>query len=238
MRCSTRAAGCWCSRVTAPRGSQAVLGPCCGTCSSAFLAKQLHPGDVLIGNDPWHGSGHHVDIFVATPAFLADKVIGFAVSAAHHVDIGGRRATTESRDNYEEGLRIPVCKIFKGGEPNEDVFAFIASNVRMSDTVIGDLRAQFAANHVGCERLAEICVQRGWPNLAGSRGRDHHAVRRRSRVPRSRQSRTASMSTRRRSASSTGRSFAFAQPVTVTGDQITVDFSGSSPQVGPRSTAP
>jgi len=141
------------------------LGPMLRHMLERYPCHKLAPGDVLIGNDPWHGSGHHVDIFVATPAFHGTKIVGFAVSAAHHVDIGGRRATTESRDNYEEGLRIPVCKIFRGGEPNDDVLAFIASNVRMSDTVIGDLRAQFAANHVGCERLAEICAQRGWPDL-------------------------------------------------------------------------
>src|SRR5690606_14943681 len=90
-----------------------------------YPAESLNPGDVLVGNDPWNGSGHHNDIFLITPAFHQGKVIGFAACAAHHVDIGGRRATTESRDNYEEGLRIPVGKIVKAGEDNEVIFAFI-----------------------------------------------------------------------------------------------------------------
>src|SRR5690606_33081902 len=66
---------------------------------------------------------------------------------------------------YEEGLRIPVGKIVKAGEDNEVIFAFIRSNVRLADTVIGDLRAQLAANYVGCERLVQLCAERGWADL-------------------------------------------------------------------------
>ena len=125
----------------------------------------LVDGDVLIGNNPWEGSGHHNDITVTTPVFFEGALIGYTVSCCHHVDIGGRRATTESRDNYEEGLRIPHLKIFKAGELNTDVLAFIENNVRSAGTVIGDLRAQFAANHVGCERMKAVCVERDWSNL-------------------------------------------------------------------------
>ncbi|MAH83203.1 MAG: hypothetical protein CBB68_02420 [Rhodospirillaceae bacterium TMED8] len=126
---------------------------------------ELQNGDVIIGNNPWHGSGHHNDITVTTPVFFRDKIIGYTVTCCHHVDIGGRRATIESRDNYEEGLRIPHLKIFKAGELNTDVLAFIQNNVRSPETVLGDLRAQFAANHVGAERLVAMCRERGWPDL-------------------------------------------------------------------------
>jgi len=125
----------------------------------------LEDGDVLIGNNPWHGSGHHNDITVATPVFHGGQIIGYTVTCCHHVDIGGRRATIESRDNYEEGLRIPHLKIYRAGELNTDVLAFIQSNVRTPDTVLGDLRAQFAANHVGCERIRGMCLERGWDDL-------------------------------------------------------------------------
>ena len=127
--------------------------------------ETLVDGDVLIGNNPWDGSGHHNDITVTTPVFFEGMLIGYTVSCCHHVDIGGRRATTESRDNYEEGLRIPHLKIFKAGELNTDVLAFIENNVRSAGTVVGDLRAQFAANHVGCERMKGICIERGWADL-------------------------------------------------------------------------
>jgi len=127
--------------------------------------ESLADGDVLIGNNPWHGSGHHNDITVASPVFNAGRIIGYVVTCCHHVDIGGRRATIDSRDNYEEGLRIPHLKIFRAGELNTDVLAFIQSNVRSPETVLGDLRAQFAANHVGCERLKGVCAERGWDDL-------------------------------------------------------------------------
>lgn len=127
--------------------------------------EDLREGDVLIGNDPWNGSGHHNDITVATPTFHQGCIIGYVVTCCHHADIGGRRATTESRDNYEEGLRIPVSKIFRAGELNHDVLNFIRSNVRSSDIVVGDLRAQFAANHVGGRRLLAICREHVWSDL-------------------------------------------------------------------------
>ena len=127
--------------------------------------ETLEDGDALIGNNPWQGSGHHNDITVATPVFHTGRIIGYTVTCCHHVDIGGRRATIESRDNYEEGLRIPNLKIFKAGELNTDVLAFITNNVRSSETVVGDLRAQFAANHVGAERLRGICAERDWDDL-------------------------------------------------------------------------
>jgi N-methylhydantoinase B len=97
--------------------------------------------------------------------FHRGQIIGYVVTCCHHVDIGGRRATIESRDNYEEGLRIPHLKIFRAGQLNTDVLAFIENNVRSAKTVIGDLRAQFAANHVGCERMRGICEERDWTNL-------------------------------------------------------------------------
>jgi N-methylhydantoinase B/oxoprolinase/acetone carboxylase alpha subunit len=63
-------------------------------------------------------------------------------------------------------LRIPVAKLYRKGEANDDIFNFIASNVRLSETVIGDIRAQLAANYVACERLRELCEERGWSNLS------------------------------------------------------------------------
>ncbi|MBC5767886.1 hydantoinase B/oxoprolinase family protein [Ramlibacter albus] len=192
----------------------------------------LREGDVLIGNDPWHGSGHHNDIFVVTPAFHEGRLIGFDACSAHHVDIGGRRATTESRDNYEEGLRIPVSRLYKAGEPNEDVFAFIASNVRLAETVLGDLRAQCAANHVGCERLRELCVEQGWADfqpLADEIIRRSEELARAEieRIPDGQYVHEAPIEV------IDGQAIRLKVTVTVKGDELTVDYSGSSPQVRP-----
>ena len=125
----------------------------------------LEQGDVLVSNNPWEATGHHNDITIYTPVFCNGALIGYTASAAHHIDIGGRRTDLESRDNYEEGLRIPVCKLYRRGEPNDDVFAFIRANVRFPETVVGDIRAQVAANHVAARRLAAIAASLGAPDL-------------------------------------------------------------------------
>ena len=194
--------------------------------------EELEEGDVLIGNDPWHGSGHHSDIFIVTPAFLKGRLIGFGACSAHHVDIGGRRATTESKDNYEEGLRIPVCHLYKAGQPNTDVFRFIGSNVRLSETVLGDLRAQCAANHVGCERLRELCVEEGWRDfqvLADEIvSRSEELARSEiSRIPDGEYTHQAPIDI------VDGKELILSVKVTVMGSNMTVDFTGSSPQVKP-----
>lgn len=195
-----------------------------------YPPERLESGDVLIGNHPWYGSGHHNDIFVVTPAFHGSTLIGFATCAAHHVDIGGRRSTTESRDNYEEGLKIPVSKFFRAGVPNEDIFNFIAANVRLCDTVIGDLRAQLAANHVACDRLRELCEERGWSDLQMLAD----VI-----VQRSRQITEAEIAkipdgVYRHEAPIAvvdGDEIRLRVAVTIAGGEMLLDFSGSSPQV-------
>jgi 5-oxoprolinase (ATP-hydrolysing) len=208
------------------------LGPMLQHMLTQIPVEDLREGDVLVGNDPWNGSGHHNDIFTASPAFLDGRLVGFAACSAHHVDIGGRRATTESRDNYEEGLRIPVCLLYKGGEPNRDVFGFIASNVRLPETVLGDLRAQVSANHVGCERLREICVERGWPDFQGLadeiiRRSEDIARAEILRIPDGVYSHEAPIEM------IDGEKIVLKATVTVEGDELTVDFTGSAKQVRP-----
>lgn len=208
------------------------LGPMLRHMLEVCPPASLREGDVLIGNDPWNGSGHHNDIFTVTPAFHKGRLIGYAACAAHHVDIGGRRATTESRDNYEEGLRIPVSRIMRRGEPNPDVFSFIAANVRLPDTVLGDLRAQFAANHVGCERMRELCAERGWKDLQLLAG---EILQRSEEIARSEISRIPDGVFTHEAPIDIvdGERIVLRVAVTVDGDGLTVDFSGSSAQVRP-----
>lgn len=208
------------------------LAPMLSHMLEIYPPQTLREGDVLIGNDPWHGSGHHNDIFIVTPAFHEGHLIGYGACSAHHVDIGGRRATTESRDNYEEGLRIPVLRLYEAGQPNEDVFRLIASNVRLSETVLGDLRAQCSANHVGCERLKEICLERGWPDfqpLADEIIRRSEDLARAeiSRIPDGVYTHEAPIEI------IDGRPVHLRVTITVAGDELTIDWTGSSAQVRP-----
>jgi len=116
-----------------------------------FPVDDLKPGDVLITNDPWLGTGHTYDLCIASPVFMDDRPVGYSVCIVHHLDIGGRMATTESKDMYEEGLRLPMLKLYREGTLDPAVEAIIRANVREPDKVFGDIRAQVVANNV-CAR--------------------------------------------------------------------------------------
>lgn len=218
-----------------PDSTPGLCGPL-GSMLRAFLAvhppTKLQDGDVIIGNDPWAGSGHHNDVSIMLPIFHKARLIGYVMTCCHHVDIGGRRATTESRDNYEEGLRIPMLKFYRAGELNRDVLAFIESNVRSHQTVVGDIGAQVSACHVGAERMREICVEMKWDDVQGLA---NEIVARSEEVTRA-EIRKLPGGTWRHEAKVDivgGGTLTIRTAVTIEGDEITVDFSGSSPQVEP-----
>ena len=119
-------------------------------------AEDLEPGDVLVTNDPWLASGHMIDVTIATPVFREGCVAGYVLCVVHHLNVGGRLASLESRDLYEEGLRIPVTHLHRRGEEQRVVFDFIRANVRQPDKVIGDIRAQVAANHAAQAKAVRI----------------------------------------------------------------------------------
>src|SRR5882724_2791526 len=121
--------------------------------------ESLVPGDVLITNDPWVGTGHLLDVSVVTPVFVAKKLIAFLANAAHMADIGGVGFSAVGSDVCEEGLLIPVSYLHRGGTPNHDVLNFIRHNVRVPDLVLGDLQAQVAANHASAQALAEFLAE-------------------------------------------------------------------------------
>ncbi|NCF49554.1 MAG: hydantoinase B/oxoprolinase family protein [Bacteroidetes bacterium] len=123
---------------------------------TVFPPETLNDGDVLICNDPWVGAGHSPDVFIATPIFHRGILAGFACTCAHHVDMGGRLGATDARDVYEEGVIIPVSKLIRSGVPNDELFRLINRNVRTPEKVMGDLRAQISANHVGAEGIRRM----------------------------------------------------------------------------------
>ncbi|MGY9031802.1 MAG: hydantoinase B/oxoprolinase family protein [Rhodobacterales bacterium] len=123
---------------------------------SVYPPETLKDGDVLICNDPWIGAGHCPDVFIATPIFHEGVLAGFACTCAHHVDMGGRLGATDARDVYEEGVIIPVSKLIQAGVPNDELFRLITRNVRTPEKVMGDLRAQISANHVGAAGIRRM----------------------------------------------------------------------------------
>lgn len=129
-----------------------------------YPRSSLRPGDILISNDGYHGTGHLNDITMMRPIFRGDRLICFIGSVFHTVDIGGAPSVA-ARDSYEEGLTIPVCKIVRGGVENEDVIAFIAENLREPEETLGDIRAQFVAYEAAQARLKRILGNEGIDDL-------------------------------------------------------------------------
>jgi len=113
------------------------------------------PGDVFITNDPWALAGHLNDVCVMSPIFYKDKLTAFTACVFHHSDIGGR-VSSDNHDVFEEGLFIPLVKLYDGGVLNQSVIDMIRWNVRTPDEVIGDIRSQIAANHVCAEKICQM----------------------------------------------------------------------------------
>lgn len=122
-----------------------------------YPIEVIEPGDVLITNDPYKTAGQLLDVTVLVPAWRHGEIIAFFGSTIHHTDVGGYGIGAGGRDVFEEGLWIPICKLMKGGERNDDVWKFILSNVRQPDHMAGDLHAQMASGEVGAKRLGTLC---------------------------------------------------------------------------------
>jgi len=125
----------------------------------------LRPGDVLLTNDPWMTAGQINDITIVTPIFKGDRPVAFFANTCHVADIGGRILSAEAREVYEEGLYIPIMKLFNRGERNEVLFEMIRGNVRLPDEVEGDLYAMTTCNDVGGARLLEFMEEFGLDSI-------------------------------------------------------------------------
>jgi N-methylhydantoinase B len=128
---------------------------------AAFPPENLAPGDVLITNDPWQTAGQINDITITTPVFRNGKMVALFANTCHSADIGGRILSAEAREVFEEGLRIPIMKLFERGEPNAVLMQIVRSNVRQPDEVIGDFYAQTASNDAGGRALLEMMDEFG-----------------------------------------------------------------------------
>lgn len=123
---------------------------------AAYPVEKLAPGDVLITNDPWMTAGQINDITITTPIFRGGRMVALFANTCHSADIGGRILSAEAREIYEEGLRIPIMKLFDRGQPNGVLLQIVRANVRQPDEVVGDFYAQAACNDAGGAALLEM----------------------------------------------------------------------------------
>jgi 5-oxoprolinase (ATP-hydrolysing)/N-methylhydantoinase A len=130
----------------------------------------LHPGDLFVMNDPFDGGMHTPDIYVVKPVFQGVAHVGFAVTVAHHGDVGGRLPGTSACDTtevFQEGLRLPWIRLCRDGEPIDDVVRVIRANVRIPRMTMGDVNAQLAACTIADRALNEFAGRYGPERLVG-----------------------------------------------------------------------
>jgi N-methylhydantoinase B len=191
-------------------------------------AERMKPGDVLITNNPWDATGHLNDITLVKPIFQGGRIIAFAASTSHVPDIGGRVRSVEPREVYEEGFHIPLMHLIREGRPDETLITLLRTNVRTPDQTLGDVWAQASALGVIEARLIATMDDYGLATLEAFASdlfsRSEAAMRAAIRgVP---------PGTYRYTMRTDGldEPFDLAVAVTISGDEATFDFTGTSPQ--------
>ncbi len=125
----------------------------------------LKPGDSILLNDSFIGSGHFPDTFQIMPVFLEEALIGYVACSAHQVDMGGAAPGSQKvhgvTEAFQEGLRILPVRFVRGGVIDEDILRLVLGNVRMPEKVRGDLLAQHTANLTAAERLRALFRSHG-----------------------------------------------------------------------------
>ena len=192
-----------------------------------FGANGLHPGDVLITNDPWQGTGHMSDVCLVKPIFHGGRLAAFAATTSHMPDIGGRVRAIEARELFEEGFHIPLSCIIRDGQRDETLIRLIRANVRTPDQTMGDIWAQVSANELMDNRVRRLMEDYGLASLEelGDElfARSERAMREAIRaVP---------DGTYRFGFETDGfeKPYQFRIALTVKGDEIVADYTGSSP---------
>jgi len=128
------------------------------------FAGRTNPGDVFILNDPFEGGTHLPDFYIFKPIFLDGALVGWSASIGHQLDVGGKTPGgngCDATEIFQEGLRIPAVKLYAAGEPVDAVFEMIDRNVRVPRQVLGDVRSQVAACLTGEKGYLKLIAQHG-----------------------------------------------------------------------------
>jgi N-methylhydantoinase B len=194
---------------------------------------KFRPGDVIISNDPYGGLSHLPDIALVLPIFWGGEHRGFAAVVQHHTDIGGRfpgGMGLVCGQIYEEGLRLPAVRFYENGEPIESVREIIAAAVRVPDDVLGDLEAGIAACRRGERALTALFDKYGNERVLDCYqyllGRSENLMRAVIRsIPDGRYRCAQHFD------DGAGTRVEIVVTLVVEGDNLTVDFTGTGPQV-------
>jgi N-methylhydantoinase B len=139
---------------------------------SKFPLESIAEGDLFVANDPHVAGGTHLpDINMAMPVFIDGQLLAFVCNIAHHADVGGMAPGSMAggmSEIYQEGLRIPVVRLIRAGEMQQDLFDLLLLNVRLPEERQGDYYAQISACRLGARRLGEIAERYSADVLSGA----------------------------------------------------------------------
>ena len=177
-------------------------------------------------NDPWLGTGHLFDITMMRPVFRKGRIVAYTVSITHLPDIGGNGFGSASTEVYQEGLRLPICKLYDAGKINDLIVEIIRTNVRVPEQVMGDIMANVSCNEVGGRELLAFMDEYGLDDLrelsAAIRSQSERAMR--AKISEFRDGTYRN----RIKVEGFGEPVEFVVRVDVKGDSVEIDFDGTS----------
>jgi len=204
---------------------------------------RMRDGDLFVLNDPYGSGGMHLpDIYVVKPIFFGGAVEAYAATVVHHTDIGGitpGSTAVHATELFQEGLRIPLMRLVDDGKENETLLALIAANVRVPDRVLGDLRAQMAACRGAAQGLKRLVERYGTEVVHSCIARLHEISEMQMRETiRELPDGTYSFEDFIDGFGENPKPIRFCVQVKVHGDEVTVDWTGTSEQVPAAINAP
>lgn len=213
--------------VTGTPGHVNAMAASVGFFLQRYPVAALAEGDVLLTNDPWLGTGHLNDFTVVTPVFRGGACVALFAATSHIADVGGLGFGPDGRQVFEEGLNIPISRLFRAGEPNATLLEILRANVRDPRAAEGDLYSLAACNDAGAARLLATLDEFGLDDLQGVAD----LVIANSRAAMLEDIRALPRGTWRNAMRIDGYDEAvdLVCAVTITDDGIEVDFDGSSP---------
>ena len=192
-------------------------------------------------NDPYGGASHGPDVAFCVPVFDGDDLLGFSVTTAHHLDIGahtpGSCGIVDAVDTYAEGLQFKAIKVVDQGRTNDAVWHMVRDNIRVPDLVVGDMNAQIAAARIGAQRYLDLVRRYGRATVEGACEdlMDYSERMMRKAIGDIPDGVYAAETFIDGYLDDPARrDLKFAVTVTVRGDELTVDLTGTSPQVSDR----
>lgn len=217
-------------------GFLGTLGPAVKSVIEKFGLDGLAPGDIILTNDPYTGSGTHLsDVNAVMPIFFKDRIVAFSANKGHWNEIGGKALGswgTDTTEIYQEGMQFPIIKVYEQGRLNTAVRDMIAANCRTPAMTLGDLYAQTASLRLGERRVVELCQKYGVDAVLESiqhilENGERQARQELARLPKGVFEAEDYLDTRSRGIEHVKGKV----KITITDDEFIVDLTGSGPQM-------